>query len=108
MEKYLQENEQISFDIILGERIGYTLFKRFIFDGCSRFSKRCIDFYEMISEYRCLDCTVTRKPIAKEIYKKFIMPDLLVMDQSFDSELASYVNGCLSKDETDLKLFDVS
>ncbi|XP_063694905.1 G protein-coupled receptor kinase 3-like [Bolinopsis microptera] len=106
VEKYLEENEQISFDIILSERIGYTLFKRFIFDGYSGFSKKCIDFYEMISEYRCLDCTVTRKPIAKEIYKRFIMPDLLAMDQSFDSELASYVNDCLSKDETDLNLFD--
>jgi hypothetical protein len=110
VEKYLQEREQLSFDVIFSERIGYRLFRKFIVESGPNAvcSKRCIKFHEMITEYRGLDCTVTRKPIAKRLYNEFIMPDLLVMDHPFDLELASYVNDSLSKDETDLDLFDVS
>lgn len=110
VEKYLQDRGQISFDVIFGEHIGYRLFRNFITESGSNkdFSKKYIKFYEMITEYRGLDCTVTRKPIAKRLYNEFIMPDLLAMNHPFDSELASYVNDSLSNDETDLELFDVS
>ena len=106
----MQEKGQICFDVIFNERIGYKLFRRFIFDSVSpvQHSKRSIQFYEMISEYEGLDCTTKRKPIAKQIYNEFIMPDLLVMDHPFKLDLASYVNDSLSKDETDLNLFSVS
>ena len=37
------------------------------------------------------------------------MPDLLAMDHPlFGTELALFVNDCLSKDETDPNLFNVS
>ena len=107
-EKYLEEKDLLSFDTIFAERIGYQLFERYIFDHGSKFSIKCIMFHKMISEYKSLDSTATRKPIAKLVYNEFIMPDRLAMVHPFGSELALYVNDCLSKDETDPNLFNVS
>lgn len=106
----MQDKDLTGFQTVFNELIGYKLFHSFITDGgvSPESSKRCIEFHRRILEYKDLDCTVARKPIAKKIYNEFIMQDLLVMDHPFSIKLVNNVKGCLANDETDQNLFDVS
>lgn len=75
MHKYLEKKNDVSFDKIFHQTLGYLLFKEF----CESLDPPSpqIAFYEKIKEYGKLESYEERREKAREIYDKYIMKELL-------------------------------
>lgn len=95
MVKYLEKMEEISFDKIFHQRLGYLLFKEFCQNVLSEPLPQ-FKFYEEIKKYKKLDASEDRAKKAREIYDTFIMRELLSNSGLYSKASAEHVQKLLA------------
>ncbi|GAB0096082.1 RGS domain [Sergentomyia squamirostris] len=106
MHKYLEKENEISFDKIFNQILGYLLFK----DFCENISEEPVPhlkFYEQIKNYEKTECHDERRKLAREIYDNFIMKEMLSHTHEYSKEAVSHVQKYLMKNEVPVNLFEV-
>lgn len=76
MHKYLEKENEVTFDKIFNQILGFLLFK----DFCENVSEEPVPqlkFYEEIKTFEKTECREKRKILAKDIYDNFIMKEML-------------------------------
>uniref|UniRef100_A0A8C9AX12 G protein-coupled receptor kinase n=1 Tax=Prolemur simus TaxID=1328070 RepID=A0A8C9AX12_PROSS len=76
MQKYLEERNEITFDKIFNQKIGFLLFKDFCLNEINEAVPQ-VKFYEEIKEYEKLDNEEDRLCRSRQIYDAYIMKELL-------------------------------
>uniref|UniRef100_A0AAR2LJS8 G protein-coupled receptor kinase n=1 Tax=Pygocentrus nattereri TaxID=42514 RepID=A0AAR2LJS8_PYGNA len=76
MQKYLEERDELTFDKIFNQRIGFLLFKDFCMNEIDEAVPQ-LKFYEEIKEYEKLDSEEERLSRSRQIYDGYIMKELL-------------------------------
>ncbi|XP_066139581.1 G protein-coupled receptor kinase 1 [Euwallacea fornicatus] len=104
MHKYLEKKNEVSFDKIFHQTLGYLLFKEF----CESMEPPSpqITFYEQIKEYGKLESYEERKEKAKDIYDKYIMKELLARTHEYSEECLQHVQQHLMRQEVPATLFE--
>uniref|UniRef100_A0A1B0DAJ7 Uncharacterized protein n=1 Tax=Phlebotomus papatasi TaxID=29031 RepID=A0A1B0DAJ7_PHLPP len=105
MHKYLEKENEISFDKIFNQILGYLLFK----DFCENVSEEPVPhlkFYEQIKNYEKTECHDERRKLAREIYDNFIMKEMLSHTHEYSKEAVSHVQKYLMKNEVPVNLFE--
>lgn len=104
-QKYLEKINEVTFEKIFNQRLGYLLFKQF----CEEISLEPVPqlaFYEEIRRYEKLETIEERRKLAREIYDNFIMKELLSHTHSFSKESVAHVQKYLTKNEVPNNLFE--
>lgn len=104
MHKYLDKMDEISFDKIFNQKLGFLLFKDFcenIFDV----PVPQLKFYEEIKRYEELETVDERRQAAREIYDNFIMKELLSHSHNYPKEAVNHVQKSLMRNEVPVTLF---
>ncbi|XP_011691816.1 PREDICTED: G protein-coupled receptor kinase 1 isoform X1 [Wasmannia auropunctata] len=105
MHRYLEKNNEVNFDTIFNQMLGYLLFK----DFCETVAEEPIPqlrFYEEIKAYEKLECPEERRKLAREIYDNYIMKELLSHSHEYSQEAVSHVHKYLMKNEVPVNLFE--
>ncbi|OXU25738.1 hypothetical protein TSAR_000598 [Trichomalopsis sarcophagae] len=105
MHKYLEKKNEVNFDKIFNQMLGYLLFK----DFCENTSEEPIPqlrFYEQIKAYEKLECPEERRKLAREIYDNYIMKELLAHTHKYSADAVSHVQEYLIKNEVPVNLFE--
>ncbi|XP_012275244.1 G protein-coupled receptor kinase 1 isoform X2 [Orussus abietinus] len=105
MHKYLEKKNEVNFDKIFNQMLGYLLFK----DFCETVAEEPIPqlrFYEEIKAYEKLECPEERRKLAREIYDNFIMKELLAHSHEYSTDAVSHVHKYLMKNEVPVNLFE--
>ncbi|KAG4078925.1 hypothetical protein HA402_010877 [Bradysia odoriphaga] len=105
MQKYLEKENEISFDKIFNQILGYLLFK----DFCENVSEEPVPhlkFYEEIKSYEKTECHDERRKLAREIYDNFIMKEMLSHTHEYSKEAVAHVQKYLMKNEVPVNLFE--
>ncbi|XP_072013142.1 G protein-coupled receptor kinase 3-like isoform X1 [Amphiura filiformis] len=105
MYKYLQERNEIDFDKIFTQRLGFLLFK----DFCENVYDKPVPqlkFYEEIKEYEKLDSDEERLKKARPIFDDFVMRELLASSHCFSDDAVERVTHMLTRRETPADLFE--
>lgn len=105
MHRYLEKNNEVNFDKIFNQMLGYLLFK----DFCETVAEEPIPqlrFYEEIKAYEKLECPEDRRKLAREIYDNYIMKELLAHSHEYSQEAVSHVHKYLMKNEVPVNLFE--
>ncbi|XP_014479359.1 PREDICTED: G protein-coupled receptor kinase 1 isoform X2 [Dinoponera quadriceps] len=105
MHKYLEKKNEVNFDKIFNQMLGYLLFK----DFCETVAEDPIPqlrFYEEIKAYEKLECPEDRRKLAREIYDNYIMKELLAHSHEYSQEAVSHVHKYLMKNEVPVNLFE--
>ncbi|XP_024874981.1 G protein-coupled receptor kinase 1-like isoform X1 [Temnothorax curvispinosus] len=105
MHRYLEKNNEVNFDKIFNQMLGYLLFK----DFCETVAEEPIPqlrFYEEIKAYEKLECPEERRKLAREIYDNYIMKELLAHSHEYSQEAVSHVHKYLMKNEVPVNLFE--
>ncbi|XP_049593497.1 beta-adrenergic receptor kinase 2 isoform X3 [Syngnathus scovelli] len=76
MQKYLEERDELTFDKIFNQKIGFLLFKDFCTNEIDEAVPQ-LKFYEEIKEYEKLDSEEERLSRSRQIYDGYIMKELL-------------------------------
>uniref|UniRef100_A0A672MDA6 G protein-coupled receptor kinase n=1 Tax=Sinocyclocheilus grahami TaxID=75366 RepID=A0A672MDA6_SINGR len=76
MQKYLEERDELTFDKIFSQKIGFLLFKDFCMNEIDEAVPQ-LKFYEEIREYEKLDSEEERLTRSRQIYDVYIMKELL-------------------------------
>uniref|UniRef100_A0A8C1CQX9 G protein-coupled receptor kinase n=1 Tax=Cyprinus carpio carpio TaxID=630221 RepID=A0A8C1CQX9_CYPCA len=76
MQKYLEERDELTFDKIFNQKIGFLLFKDFCMNEIDEAVPQ-LKFYEEIKEYEKLDSEEERLTRSRQIYDLYIMKELL-------------------------------
>uniref|UniRef100_A0A8C4LUE1 G protein-coupled receptor kinase n=1 Tax=Equus asinus asinus TaxID=83772 RepID=A0A8C4LUE1_EQUAS len=76
MQKYLEERNEITFDKIFNQKIGFLLFKDFCLNEINEAVPQ-VKFYEEIKEYEKLENEEDRLGRSRQIYDTYIMKELL-------------------------------
>ncbi|XP_033229773.1 G protein-coupled receptor kinase 1 [Belonocnema kinseyi] len=103
--KHLEKKNEVNFDKIFNQMLGYLLFKEF----CETAAEEPIPqlrFYEQIKAYEKLECPEERRKLAKEIYDNFIMKELLAHSHEYSKDAVSHVHKYLMKNEVPVNLFE--
>ncbi|GAB5579260.1 beta-adrenergic receptor kinase 2 isoform X1 [Prionailurus iriomotensis] len=100
MQKYLQERNEITFDKIFNQKIGFLLFKDFCLNEINEAVPQ-VKFYEEIKEYEKLENEEDRLCRSRQIYDKYIMKELL----SCSHQAVEHVQSHLSKKQVTSTLF---
>lgn len=105
MHKYLSERGEVQFDKIFDQRIGYLVFKEFCETQCDEPVPQ-LAFYEDIREYEKLQFQEDRLKMAREIFDKYIMIELLACSHSFSTSALDQVQSSITKKELPSTLFE--
>uniref|UniRef100_A0AAY5EXX0 G protein-coupled receptor kinase n=1 Tax=Electrophorus electricus TaxID=8005 RepID=A0AAY5EXX0_ELEEL len=76
MQKYLEERDELTFDKIFNQKIGFLLFKDYCMNEIDEAVPQ-LKFYEEIKEYEKLDSEEERLSRSRQIYDGYIMKELL-------------------------------
>ncbi|XP_042524430.1 beta-adrenergic receptor kinase 2 [Dipodomys spectabilis] len=104
MQRYLQERNEMTFDKIFHQKIGFLLFKDFCLSGINEAALQ-VKFYEEIKEYEKLHNEAERLCRSRQIYDAFIMKELLSSSHQFSKEAVEHVQTHLSRREASETLF---
>ncbi|XP_014221699.1 G protein-coupled receptor kinase 1 isoform X2 [Trichogramma pretiosum] len=105
MHKYLEKKNEVNFDKIFNQMLGYLLFK----DFCENSSDEPIpqlSFYEQIKAYEKLECPDERRKLSREIYDNYIMKELLAHAHAYSEDTVAHVQDQLIKNEYPVNLFE--
>jgi len=104
-QKYLEKIDEVNFDKIFNQRLGFLLFKQY----CEEISGEAVpqlSFYEEIKRYEKMETVEERRKLAREIYDNFIMKELLSHTHSYSKESVAHVQKYLTKNEVPTPLFE--
>ncbi|KAM6165366.1 G protein-coupled receptor kinase 3 isoform 2-T2 [Erethizon dorsatum] len=104
MQKYLEERNEITFDKIFNQKIGFLLFKDFCLNEINEAVPQ-VKFYEEIKEYEKLDNEEDRLCRSRQIYDTYIMKELLACSHPFSKQAVEHVQRHLSKKQVTSTLF---
>uniref|UniRef100_A0A8C5ADU5 G protein-coupled receptor kinase 3 n=1 Tax=Gadus morhua TaxID=8049 RepID=A0A8C5ADU5_GADMO len=76
MQKYLEERDELTFDKVFNQKIGFLLFKDFCLNEIDEAVPQ-LKFYEEIKDYEKLDSEEERLLRSRQIYDGYIMKELL-------------------------------
>ncbi|XP_051691436.1 G protein-coupled receptor kinase 3 isoform X2 [Oryctolagus cuniculus] len=107
MQKYLQERNEITFDKIFNQKIGFLLFKDFCLNEINEAVPQ-VKFYEEIKEYEKLDNEEDRLCRSRQIYDAYIMKELLSCSHPFSKQAVEHVQSHLSKKQVTSTLFQLT
>ncbi|VEL42519.1 unnamed protein product [Protopolystoma xenopodis] len=95
MFKYLKKRQELTFEIIFDQTLGYLLFKQYcdsLPDGGSLHFK----FYEAVTKFEHIETDEERIIEAKEIYDNFIMRELLTHSHNYSQNAVDIVQETLT------------
>lgn len=104
-QKYLEKIDEVNFDKIFNQRLGFLLFKQY----CEEISDEAVpqlSFYEEIKRFEKMETVEERRKLAREIYDNFIMKELLSHTHSYSKESVAHVQKYLTKNEVPTQLFE--
>ncbi|KAL6472477.1 hypothetical protein MHYP_G00186650 [Metynnis hypsauchen] len=104
MQKYLEERDELTFDKIFNQRIGFLLFKDFCMNEIDEAVPQ-LKFYEEIKEYEKLDSEEERLSRSRQIYDGYIMKELLSCSHPFSKTAVDHVQSHLAKKQVPPSLF---
>uniref|UniRef100_A0A3Q1HME8 G protein-coupled receptor kinase n=1 Tax=Anabas testudineus TaxID=64144 RepID=A0A3Q1HME8_ANATE len=107
MQKYLEERDELTFDKIFNQKIGFLLFKDFCMNEIDEAVPQ-LKFYEEIKEYEKLDSEEERLTRSRQIYDGYIMKELLSCSHPFSKKAVDHVQSHLAKKQVPPTLFQVS
>ncbi|XP_076069167.1 G protein-coupled receptor kinase 1 isoform X1 [Oratosquilla oratoria] len=105
MHKYLEKMNEVNFDKVFNQKLGYLLFKDFC-ENVLEDPVPQLSFYEEIKAYEKMEGTEERKKVARGIYDKFIMRELLSNSHNYKSDAVAHVRQYLTKNEVPPNLFE--
>jgi len=106
MIKYLEKTQEINFDKIFNQRLGYLLFKDFCLNVVQEQVPQ-FKFYEEVKKFEKIDSNDDRRKKAREIYDTFIMRELLSNSGLYSKESSEHVQKLLQKNEVPPNLFEL-
>uniref|UniRef100_A0A7N6BJC6 G protein-coupled receptor kinase n=1 Tax=Anabas testudineus TaxID=64144 RepID=A0A7N6BJC6_ANATE len=119
MQKYLEERDELTFDKIFNQKIGFLLFKDFCMNEIDEAVPQ-LKFYEEIKEYEKLDSEEERLTRSRQIYDGYIMKELLscshvrtttscphCVTDPFSKKAVDHVQSHLAKKQVPPTLFQV-
>uniref|UniRef100_A0A9J7ZMR3 G protein-coupled receptor kinase n=1 Tax=Cyprinus carpio carpio TaxID=630221 RepID=A0A9J7ZMR3_CYPCA len=92
MQKYLEERDELTFDKIFNQKIGFLLFKDFCMNEIDEALPQ-LKFYEEIKEYEKLDSEEERLTRSRQIYDVYIMKELLSCSHPYIVEICDSLRG---------------
>uniref|UniRef100_A0A7N6BVE1 G protein-coupled receptor kinase n=1 Tax=Anabas testudineus TaxID=64144 RepID=A0A7N6BVE1_ANATE len=101
MQKYLEERDELTFDKIFNQKIGFLLFKDFCMNEIDEAVPQ-LKFYEEIKEYEKLDSEEERLTRSRQIYDGYIMKELLQTHQNpfhFSAAFCSFLDPQLTMND---------
>ncbi|XP_073917114.1 G protein-coupled receptor kinase 3 isoform X3 [Castor canadensis] len=104
MQKYLEERNEVTFDKIFNQKIGFLLFKDFCLNEINDAVPQ-VKFYEEIKEYEKLDNEEDRLCRSRQIYDAYIMRELLSCSHPFSKKAVEHVQSHLAKKQVTSTLF---
>nr|XP_044988614.1 beta-adrenergic receptor kinase 2 isoform X2 [Jaculus jaculus] len=104
MQKYLKERNEITFDKIFNQKIGFLLFKDFCLNEINEAVPQ-VKFYEEIKEYEKLDNEEERLRRSRQMYDAYIMKELLCRSHPFSKQAVEHIQSHLSKKQVTSTLF---
>ncbi|MBN3282569.1 ARBK2 kinase, partial [Polyodon spathula] len=104
MQKYLEERDELTFDKIFNQKIGFLLFKDYCMTEIDEAIPQ-LKFYEEIKEYEKLDSEEDRQCRSRQIYDKYIMKELLSCSHPFSKKAVDHVQTHLAKKQVPPTLF---
>uniref|UniRef100_A0A667Y652 G protein-coupled receptor kinase n=1 Tax=Myripristis murdjan TaxID=586833 RepID=A0A667Y652_9TELE len=106
MQKYLEERDELTFDKIFNQKIGFLLFKDFCMNEIDEAVPQ-LKFYEEIKDYEKLDSEDERLCRSRQIYDGYIMKELLSCSHPFSKKAVDHVQTHLAKKQVPPTLFQV-
>uniref|UniRef100_A0A8C4DHG0 G protein-coupled receptor kinase n=1 Tax=Dicentrarchus labrax TaxID=13489 RepID=A0A8C4DHG0_DICLA len=107
MQKYLEERDELTFDKIFNQKIGFLLFKDFCMNEIDEAVPQ-LKFYEEIKDYEKLDSEEERLSRSRQIYDGYIMKELLSCSHPFSKKAVDHVQSHLTKKQVPPTLFQVN
>ncbi|XP_048467688.1 beta-adrenergic receptor kinase 2 [Rhincodon typus] len=104
MQKYLEERDELTFEKIFNQKIGFLLFKDFCLNEIDEAVPQ-LKFYEEIKDYEKLDSEEDRLCRSRQIYDKYIMKELLSCSHPFTKQAVDHVQTHLAKKQVPPSLF---
>ncbi|XP_072921840.1 beta-adrenergic receptor kinase 2 isoform X1 [Hemitrygon akajei] len=104
MQKYLEERDELTFEKIFNQKIGFLLFKDFCLNEIDEAVPQ-LKFYEEIKDYEKLDSEEDRLCRSRQIYDKYIMKELLSCSHPFSKRAVDHVQTHLAKKQLPPSLF---
>nr|XP_019937252.1 PREDICTED: beta-adrenergic receptor kinase 2 [Paralichthys olivaceus] len=104
MQKYLEERDELTFDKIFNQKIGFLLFKDFCMNEIDEAVPQ-LKFYEEIKDYEKLDSEEERFSRSRQIYDGYIMKELLSCSHPFSKKAVDHVQSHLAKKQVPPTLF---
>uniref|UniRef100_A0A669ECF7 G protein-coupled receptor kinase n=1 Tax=Oreochromis niloticus TaxID=8128 RepID=A0A669ECF7_ORENI len=104
MQKYLEERDELTFDKIFNQKIGFLLFKDFCMNEIDEAVPQ-LKFYEEIKDYEKLDSEEERLSRSRQIYDVYIMKELLSCSHPFSKKAVDHVQSHLAKKQVPPNLF---
>ncbi|XP_048476775.1 beta-adrenergic receptor kinase 1 isoform X4 [Rhincodon typus] len=104
MREYLTDAGELTIRKMISQKLGYLFLKEF----CSQHVPQMLvlfNFYDQIRAYEKRGSDEARGPIAREIYQKFIMPELLSFPEAFTQSIISEIQYCLHQHRYPQNLF---
>uniref|UniRef100_A0A671XXU5 G protein-coupled receptor kinase n=1 Tax=Sparus aurata TaxID=8175 RepID=A0A671XXU5_SPAAU len=92
MQKYLEERDELTFDKIFNQKIGFLLFKDFCMNEIDEAVPQ-LKFYEEIKDYEKLDSEEERLSRSRQIYDGYIMKELLSCSHPYIVEICDSLRG---------------
>ncbi|XP_078410418.1 G protein-coupled receptor kinase 3 isoform X2 [Cetorhinus maximus] len=104
MQKYLEERDELTFEKIFNQKIGFLLFKDFCLIEIDEAVPQ-LKFYEEIKDYEKLDSEEDRLCRSRQIYDKYIMKELLSCSHPFSKQAVDHVQTHLVRKQVPPTLF---
>ncbi|KAI1291760.1 G protein-coupled receptor kinase 1 [Halotydeus destructor] len=104
MHKHLEKLDDVTFDKIFNQKLGFLLFRDFCENVCDEAVPQ-LKFYEEIKRYESLETVEERRTAARDIYDNFIMRELLSHTHAYPKEAVNHVQKHLMKNEVPITLF---
>ncbi|XP_046557397.1 beta-adrenergic receptor kinase 2-like [Haliotis rubra] len=96
MHKHLTKMNEVTFDKIFNQKLGFLLFKDFCNNMCEDPVPQ-LKFYEEIKRFEKLETDEERIKTGKEIYDQFIMKELLSQSHTYSKEAVEHVQEMLTQ-----------
>uniref|UniRef100_A0A8C4ZZM0 G protein-coupled receptor kinase n=1 Tax=Gadus morhua TaxID=8049 RepID=A0A8C4ZZM0_GADMO len=106
MQKYLEERDELTFDKVFNQKIGFLLFKDFCLNEIDEAVPQ-LKFYEEIKDYEKLDSEEERLLRSRQIYDGYIMKELLSCSHPFSKKAVDHVQTHLAKQQVPPTLFQI-
>ncbi|XP_059498754.1 beta-adrenergic receptor kinase 1-like [Stegostoma tigrinum] len=104
MREYLTDAGELTIRKMISQKLGYLCLKEF----CSQHVPQMLvlfNFYDQIRAYEKLGSDEARRPLARGIYQRFIMPELLSFPEAFTQSVISEIQYCLHQHRYPQNLF---